>query len=253
MAETFQPATADSYIQSNNPTTNSGSSETIVLYTSSGGETKWRGILKFDVSALIPPSSDIASAKLNLYYSSFPTGDDPVGSSITAYKVRRTDWVEGEVTWNNYKSGSAWGTAGASNTTTDIDTSKTGTGTVPASAGWIEIDVTNIVKDAIDNVSDIAHILVQWTNESPGVIHHINCHSSNYTGGASLKPKIVINLTPNTTTTTETVTMTESVIVNTSSIILDAVSTTESELLSKPLSITNQSKNNAAITNQPKT
>lgn len=195
MAITVQPSIADQYIQSNATGNNNSTAENIVLYTSAGGETIFRGLIKFDASAYTAAASTVSDAKLSLYYSSFPTGSDPVGKLIKAYKIRRADWNPSEATWDDYKTGSGWATAGAGNTTSDIDTTLVGTGTVPASAGWIEFDVTDIVKDAITNVSGIVNILLKWDNEAPGAINHINLNSRENTGSADLKPKLVV--TPN--------------------------------------------------------
>jgi hypothetical protein len=253
MSEVYQPSLKDTYLHSNNPTTNYGSEEGLIVYTNTGGTIFLRSILTFDLTAQIIPSTDIASAKLYVYYNTYPTGDDPVGQTLRAYKVRRTDWEETEATWNVYKSGSNWSTAGAGDTTNDIDNTLTGTGTVPAGFGWVEIDITDIVVDAIDNVSKIVHLILKWDNEAIGATYDFRFHSTQYTGESSLKPKIVIEYTPNTASVSDTVTMTEIVKEDITMTKTETITIDDESVVLKPLAVKNQTINDAVIKNQYKT
>jgi hypothetical protein len=142
------------------------------------------GLLQFPLPLLV--KSNIVSATLSLYYFANDNGD-PVGKTITIYKSRRQDWSS--PTWNNYKSGSAWGTAGAKNTTSDIDTSLTATAVFPADFGWVNFDVSDLLDDAIDNSLDLSIRLSKAGEE------YAEFRSRTYADDTSLRPKLVINYT----------------------------------------------------------
>jgi len=192
--ETFI-ATKDNQLQSNAATTNNSTLTALLLYNANNATL--RPIMSFDVSGFVGEVTDINSAKLYLYYYSTYV-NDPVGKGVTAYKIRRNDWVESESTWNIYKTGSSWGTAGASNTTNDIDTTLSGSVNMPASYGWVEIDITDIVKDAITNVSGIVNILLKYTDEDEAAKGAI-FYSKEYSDDTSLRPKLVIEYTTGST------------------------------------------------------
>lgn len=75
-----------------------------------------RFLIKFDLSS-IPSSATITSATLSVWVL------QEYSATARDYKVYRVlrNWVEGEVTWNSWKSGSAWTTAGAGSNGNDID------------------------------------------------------------------------------------------------------------------------------------
>ncbi len=66
-----------------------------------------RTLIKFDLTS-IPASAAVSSAQLSLY---MYFNDS---SNARTHRVFRTlrDWVENQVSWNNYSSGNAWSTAG---------------------------------------------------------------------------------------------------------------------------------------------
>lgn len=75
-----------------------------------------RFLIKFDLSS-IPASANITSATLSLWIQA------DYSSNARDYKVYRIlrNWVEAEATWNSWKSGSAWTTAGAGSNGNDVD------------------------------------------------------------------------------------------------------------------------------------
>lgn len=119
-----------------------------------------RGLIRFDLSS-IPAGTAITSATLEMYYQDKMGSADPVGKTLMVYKVTRTDWVEGQATWNVYKTGSSWTTAGGDYVTS----SPAGAGSVvPGSFGWMEWDVLDLVNDAFGD-TDSLELLIRFQTE----------------------------------------------------------------------------------------
>lgn len=190
----FQPSTKDNYIDSSNPNTNYGTGTALALYNNTG--LKDRILLTFDISAFTLPSSAVDTAKMYLYYYASIADIDVVGLKVNVYKLRRNDWHETESTWNVYKSSTNWGTAGAGNTTSDIDTTIASSFNFPAAASWIEIDVKDIVIDAIDNASSIVNLRLNFDVETAGAGASSGAvfYSSEYAVDTTLCPKLEITV-----------------------------------------------------------
>jgi len=72
----------------------------------------YRPLLEFSLAGL-PAGATINSASLQLYYYTYnPTYTDPVGKTVWAYKLTRTDWVEAEATWLYRYGTTLWTLAG---------------------------------------------------------------------------------------------------------------------------------------------
>ena len=140
-------ATRDSYIDAGSPDSNYGSEA--ALYVESYDAQQRRTLVQFDLST-IPPSAEITSATLKLYYATYSksvvAGESPGGRIYWAYRVTQP-WTESGITWNKYDGTTPWTTAGGD---------YTGTGgaalTMPSSMPrWVEWDVTNIVEAWIED------------------------------------------------------------------------------------------------------
>lgn len=84
-----------------------------------------RLVISFDISTL--SAASIASAQLTIY--SDGSGTATTGT-FTCKRLTRTDWSESQVTWNIYKTGSSWTTAGGDATSTNqASVSSSGNGT----------------------------------------------------------------------------------------------------------------------------
>lgn len=165
----------DTYIDEANATTNNGSATNIGILDYSGSDEQ-RGLLKFDMSDL-PASASITSAHLQVYVELIS-----VSATYGAYGLKR-DWVEGEATWNIFSTGNNWGTAGAKNTSSDIDSAAQDTDTTGTSSGvWMQFDVTDWVQDIADSVRSNFGLLIARTT-LPNDSHYCNLSSSEQTDG----------------------------------------------------------------------
>ncbi|KKN75204.1 hypothetical protein LCGC14_0383630 [marine sediment metagenome] len=180
---TVQPAAKDTYLEEENPTTNNGADDFVFLRNMDASRNR-RPILEFDISAL-PSNITITSATLSLrVYVSFRT----VGETVRAYKLTRTDWVESEATWNIYKTGSNWTTAGGDYVTSNP---AGGSGIAGVAGNWMDLNVLSVVQDAYDNSID-AEFLVRFETESEDSSgRRLSLRSSEYSIGA-YRPKLVI-------------------------------------------------------------
>lgn len=189
---TYQPSTKDNVIASNTPDANYGDLTQINVHDYSLPQTS-RSLLEFDISD-IPANATFSQGDLLLYYYGW-NGNDPVGRTVWAYKLTRTDWVELESTWNSYKSGSSWTTNGGDYVTSNPSGDDIA---MPAGYGWITWNINSIVQDAYDNTNDV-EILVKYDNESQANRAQSLFYSRNYTDDTSLRPKLTVTYTVSVT------------------------------------------------------
>lgn len=150
---TIQPSGIDALLIENAPTTNYGTLASLGVRPLTSNRN--RAPLKFDFSAVVPAGVTIILATLSLYCNAYQAS-----RTITAYRLLHTDWAETEATWNQYKAGSAWGTAGALNTDTDITTADAATAASVAIGQWLNVTVTAQVQTARDSIDGVAHFLM---------------------------------------------------------------------------------------------
>lgn len=185
---TIQGEGKDSWIHDGYPTTNYGSEDTMRTRDNHG--------LKFSMFVSIPLPSFLSKAKnitatFSIYYCGHSTAD-PNGRTLTITKLRRADWVESEVTHNVYKTGSNWGSAGAEDTTTDIDTSRTRSLTIPSSFGWVSNSVNTITNDAITAGEDF-NVKIKMDYFYSLTTYNAQFYTKEYATDTSLRPKLVID------------------------------------------------------------
>lgn len=203
---TVQPPSKDTYLWSAIPD-ESNSAYNLIISDEVGFT--GRLLLEFSLSG-VPEGVTIASAtlSLNYYY-----GDiDPVGKTVWAYKLARTDWIEGVnenpstsgASWNDYKivdsTHYTWTTSGGDYVTS----SPSGTGVnMPGSYGWVDWNVLSIVQDAYDN-SDSAEFLVKFATEGlpSETASRVGFYSAEG-GDSTSRPKLVITYVGAPTVTTD--------------------------------------------------
>jgi len=127
------PITADTYIASNRPTTNYGSSTWLRLgYNVSAGLGAVRILLRSDLSS-IPSDAVVNWARFRIYQHTVTVGpSDP--KSYTSRHLN-SSWSEYSVTWNSHQPD--WGGIIAR-------------AEPPLSIGWLESDVTDLIREVLN-------------------------------------------------------------------------------------------------------
>ena len=180
----------DAYISSDNATTNFGTSTLFQIGEWNGGTSVNRGILKFDLSS-IPSNAVISDATLSLW-----VDGDLSSNARTAemFRVRR-NWVESQVTWNVWSTSNNWTTAGAGDTTNDIDSTVCGSCSFTASesAGTqkdftlVVAELTKLIDGTYNNYGWLFKMQTETNDE-------YQMRSSSHATSAN-RPKLVINYT----------------------------------------------------------
>lgn len=98
---------ADSYIINSAPTTNPGLESQLYVGELNGTSDLTRTLVKFDLS-VIPANAIISSVVFSLFI--FSDRSD-TATTLNIYRLKR-NWVETQVTWNQYSSGNNWQTQG---------------------------------------------------------------------------------------------------------------------------------------------
>jgi len=180
-------ADIDSTMEATNPDLNSGSNALLgcTLFFIGGDKIVFtRTILNFDLSGFPGDWDDVTAAKLTVDVAErFNTGKQVDFNRCT----RPADWVESEVTWNDYKSATAWTAAGGDFTVTDQVIT-----TVPVATGVLDITgFLVLVQDAHDNRADILSLIQKFNDEADDDdSRFMNLRSSEATTGT--KPTLVI-------------------------------------------------------------
>jgi hypothetical protein len=168
----------DSWITEDNPTTNYETMDSAHLQY----YTQDRQLHLMDLSD-IPSGATINEAIFSFYV--YQTS----GTSVCAAYRIITDWDVSEVTYNNAKSGTSWATAGMQSGTdyasTAIDSSSSITG-----AGWVELDLTELVQDWVDGTYTNRGVMLRLTTGG-----HPRTRMADY-ATQSYRPKLEVNYTP---------------------------------------------------------
>ncbi len=141
----------------------------------------YRSALKFDVAGGVSgvTANQITSAKIYLYAKIAATGISQ--SQFGLYRLRRTfdpdDFVQGAIvsgqtTWQCSELSPTvvyWSEAGASSTTEDIYATADATFTGPSTTAyeWVQVDVTQYVKDVLNGANDYGW-MVRAVDETTG-------------------------------------------------------------------------------------
>lgn len=183
---TIQPSCKDTYLHEGDPDTNYGDFGSMILMD---GANAGRAIIEFDISDL-PENATIDDATLSLMYADSGIFTPPDGKTAWAYKLTRTNWVELEATWNIYRTGNSWTSAGGDYVTSNPSGGST---TFPSSDGWMNWNVKAIVEDAYDN-DDPAEFLVRFATEGVTENSNPNLRASDY-HLSHQRPKLEIDYT----------------------------------------------------------
>jgi len=186
---TIQPSSKDTHLHEGNPTTNYGTSAYWVEagYLSAGH--LLRALIEFAITwgTDIPANATITSAVFSLLVDNLTSGTN---ENFTAARVLRRDWVEAESTWNIYKTGSNWTTAGCGSNGNDY-TSTDAVALAISSTGWKDWTITNQVLTAQAGSFNVA-IRVIGATTSGLSSRTASARPREYATAAS-RPKLVIN------------------------------------------------------------
>lgn len=172
-----------------------------------------RALIAFAGISTIPAGSTVVSAQLELYEDlalcgreGATTDDSYLHRVLRDWTEGTSDGVAGDCCWNNAASGTAWGTAGCSNTTSDIDSSPSSTLALPrntTAVGWrtwtgLEGDVGGFVAGTYSNYG--------WRLSCPGkealdIYRDYRRFLSSDDTTASTRPKLTVTYTDGGTTT----------------------------------------------------
>lgn len=155
---------------------NYGGQTVVIVGVAFSGEDKShlrRSIVNFDVSALAGRTINSAKLVRDVFNSS---GDTTIRVSRC---TRPDDWVENEVTWNEYSDGNAWTSGGGDFDDTGppaaIDAAET------SGTGWLTITgLEDFVDDAIDNRDGIVSLILRITDEAPDEAQQRQWRSMNH-------------------------------------------------------------------------
>ncbi|HNS94886.1 MAG TPA: DNRLRE domain-containing protein [Candidatus Woesebacteria bacterium] len=177
----------DSDINLSSPTTNYGSSN--ILRVSDGNHASF---ISFDFSQ-IPSTASVNTTTLYL------TKQNTFTSSRTRYIYPLTsgvgDWSESEISWNNYKSATAWpGSGGGWTPNVDYVSTSMGSWNTVGNAGEVvEIPITSsVVQNWIQNPLTNSGMRLSWHYQGSGFVDQY--YSSDDTT-ESRRPKIVVMYT----------------------------------------------------------
>ena len=184
--------TTDTYMSSNAPTSNFGSSAMLLLDGDDpgGSGNDLASLLKWDISS-IPPGSLVDSAQITL---------DVFNSTTGVYEIYelKSNWVEAEASWNVFAVGSGWQTPGAQG---PLDRGSLVLGTISsASTGSYSISLNAkglaLVQSWIDDPATNNGIIIANSSTIGG----LDVRSRKY-GTAAQRPKLTVTYSPPVTDT----------------------------------------------------
>lgn len=167
----------DTYIDSINADTNLTSQTQFLVGMGLGGKAggTLRTLLEFDLAdAGIGAGATIDSAVLNLYVSAIIEDVTGPEAAATLYRLLRQNWeADGDVPgdgsfadWNHYiHDTDSWTTAGAGSLGNDYTADGSVAFTLRNAAGWIQITVTALTQDALDNRGSLLDTILRRDNE----------------------------------------------------------------------------------------
>jgi hypothetical protein len=186
--QTIQPSLKDNQLLEGYPTLNFGTFAAILIMPDTGS--RRRSPIAFDFSAVVPAGATITLGTLSLH-----CVGTTAARTMTVYRLLRTDWVETESTWNIYKTGSNWTTAGARSDGNDFSSTNSASAATVALDSWINVTVTAQVQTALDSVAGVAHFLLADVDAGTGN----NQYASRESPTAADRPKLYIEYTVPTT------------------------------------------------------
>lgn len=186
----------DAWLRGSNPNTNEGSNARMDADSDSGGQDEW-SVLRWTLTD-IPAGAVVESATIAI---------DVSDSSVTPYNLYALlkDWVESQVTFNNYRTGLAWQSPGAAGATDRgalvgvLDTSNTtGIKTIELNAAGIALVQSWIDNPATNNgviiANDAATDGLEMRTSEYGTLASRPKLTISYSTGDSTPPQVTANV-----------------------------------------------------------
>ncbi|MES2946963.1 MAG: Ig-like domain-containing protein [Pseudomonadota bacterium] len=174
----------DAYMASNAASTNFGTAPVLSdlsVYNAT--------VLRFAIfqreGGPLPNNAIISAAELELYKST------SYSLTLSAYRLK-CDWQELQVTWSVCRTGVPWATPGAFGAGTDYQAVADGSGLAGWDPGWVKIDVGNGLKAMQTGAPNYGWRLRRTAGDD---INTKRYHAHEYTGNASLRPRLVVHYT----------------------------------------------------------
>lgn len=151
-----------------------------------GGNTKFRALLRFDLTAL-PEEVGIEAATLTMHGGSAGFSGT---KTFRCYRLTRHDWTETGATWTHYKAGSTWTTAGGDYATQWSDATTIGTADTLIFDG-----IAPLVQEAYEQGVGYVNLILVG-DETAGVSSYYLCGSSD-NGTPAYRPELCIEYNVN--------------------------------------------------------
>jgi len=178
--------------------TNYGSATTLQLYN---GAWRQNGVMHIGTQD-VPADSTINEVILNIRYNGWDIAN-PAGGTIQFFMMwyNRSDFAELNVTWNNWTVNSPWTTAGG-----DYDNSNSVNLTIPAAAGFVQLNITDYYRAAYNNGSNLGLVLFYYNTTGRPKFDSVQGTSAyrpyinrNYTSSSDTTPPESVTSLINTT------------------------------------------------------
>jgi hypothetical protein len=190
-SRTFQPSLFDNHMFDGEPQSNYSTATVrgIGSYLEGSGY-RVRGLFIWDFTPIYPTETCLSATMSLWVYSNYLSS----GSDLwNVYRLKR-DWMNAQSCWNNYTSGSAWETAGATGGS-DIDITELGSVYISASAtAGTEIQIslnTAEVQKMYDGTYPNYGFLIKATSEYTDINNYVGIYSNNY-ATTSKTPKLYL-------------------------------------------------------------
>lgn len=155
--------TRDATIRQQNATTNYGTTESIIEIDGEDGGFDKFGLLRWDLTGAVPANATLLSASVSLEVV------DPTSGTYGVFDLRR-DWVEDQVTWNQFATGGTWATPGGSGVT-DRGTTPLATWSAGAGAQTLVFNATGLgmIRDWLRGAVPNFGVIIADTNTTDGL------------------------------------------------------------------------------------
>ncbi len=192
----------DTYLSSWSPDANYGELPKFAVRPND----EWAGMIKFDLSGVVPSEAVITEGYLDLYVVS--RSNDSNYEDAGVYAARRA-WNEAQATWNRATSATYWSVAGANGIPTDRTNTLLDQQRLDAVNVWERFNVTDALAQWVSG-SQANHGLVIKGGAGSGGVNYDFASSEN--NDLTIRPRLVftyaVAITPPTPTPTNTPTVT---------------------------------------------